>query len=243
MKLNTITNAITGLIADLESRLVPFGEIYNCKFPCYILHSGDESFVNKKYDFMKNQTQISQSIPRFVLSPQDLSVEMNEIASPSATGMYIDHMTDDIKIQRKGPLNIVPVVVSFNSQIVFTDILQAWAFVEYAFDCLWPQATFTFLTHGKENIGVYTWGDSFSPQKKTEFQFSPERDHVTLDIPFQLQFHLVSTGYFKLVGGVYNNSGSDSTDVDISKVLHNTKITTGENSPVYDIATLEIPKT
>lgn len=171
--------AISALVDNITQLFARIGQ----NIPVYVFNTGDQVMTD---EFMETT---AQSIPRLVLSVEDLSIQSDNLTSPYQRGEFVvEENKEDIAYTSL--VRRIPVKLSIGCQLTVSNVLEMFKWQELILLSLFKQNVVRFQYYKKTNMGAYNLPDDISAEKNLEFGFDDNRRNRTIQftIEYDLQY-------------------------------------------------------
>lgn len=224
MKHDFIDNGLTAFIADLDRKLVPYGEILGQKFPVAIKNTGDESFLTNQYK--DNPKQFYNKIPRMSMQSGGFEVLTDQLTKPRNFGRLMDQNSmTGIKAAKRTNLRRIPLQTVFAAEAVFENMMQYFKFIEIVLSTSFRINRYSFYHAGYIQIGEYTYTNSYNGEPNLGLGHDTEKREIKMPMTFELNLQMPAYDY-------YNSESMLDASNTMQELIHRTDTTT---DPVEEI--------
>lgn len=226
-------NSITALNRYLIALFKPFQKKLKQTFPIGIINTGDEKFLMD----MVGAKNIYDNSPRWSLDIAGINTKPEENTSFHELGFFIAKDLETGKSKEYGTnIQRKTTEVTFNTEVVFNNILEYFSFVEIYLCLTSIRHCFSFYHAGKRHLGIFELPDIQDDEKNSTFGFAAERRGHKLQLSFILQLQFPAYNIYGVPGSAWegNNgfndpNGNDRTYTDLDGNTVNTNDGTAGN--------------
>lgn len=195
MKFNFFETSIKAFLFGIDQRLVAYQEYTKQRFPLYIMNTGDEVYLSNLFKDEKNQPY--QKVPRMIFNIGGFSVNDDEISNPYNVAKFVDlDKESGYKTHKRSGMRRIPVVLSIESMVTFSNIFQYFTFLEIFLMTTYRTNIFKYYYLDKLLTGSFSYSASFDGDQNLNLAFDNEKRQITLPIPFEISLQFPSLDYF-----------------------------------------------
>lgn len=189
-------SALKGMLSNLTERMQPYSEYLNRTFPILVMNTGDEVFLQNIKPDDANKT-LYNSIPRMVCDIGGINVLSDQLSSMTNYGRFtIQDDITGIKSEKVANFRRIPLNITVNAQVYFSNIFQYLQFVEILLMMTYDNCVFTYYYQDKFLQGNFNYQDQYNTEPNMSLSFDSDKRHRIMNLTFEVELQFPSFDYY-----------------------------------------------
>lgn len=207
MKYTYFQTATIAAVDNIANAFSNFEFVSNSKrhqpFPVFIASTGDETFMSMMSDRLHVKPKSDTlHVPSMSLDIADITLSSDSKTNSVENAKFVLTI-DGASSEKMKSMTAYPSKITVNCTVLFSNIFQYLAFIEYIYNGIYKRNTFNFTYWGKYQEAVWTLTtETFEPtfDRSGTFGTAPDGSSHTLSLSFEVYCKYPSFGLNNTLG-------------------------------------------
>jgi hypothetical protein len=210
------------------------------KFPIMIKNTGDETFITNMHESANAET-LYGLVPRLTLDVGGISIQSGQLTNPHQMGLLLAKNAEtDINEAYSTNVRRIPVEWVFNSEAVFSNILEYLAFVEVYLTVSHHNHLFVFYHAGTEYSGTFFLQEDMNSDTNLQLQFDSDKRLRKLPLAFSVQLQFPAFDIYTRDGVNNNFAQIFKKNQTMQTLTHNMHVNDSSEDGI--VSTINVPQ-
>lgn len=212
------------------------------EFPIFIKNTGDEVFLSNMQESSskKDVSTLYTFVPRMSLEVQGINMQSGQLTNPHELGAFsATAANSEFKSNFVANVRRIPIEWTFNSELVFNNVLEYLAFIEIFLTVSHLNHYFTFYHAGTEYSGTFFLQEDLDTSVNLSLQFDADKRTRKMPLVFTLQLQFPAFNiYSRDSWNKYQGQVLNSNDT-MQHLIHNMHV--NDTSAEGIVSTIGVP--